>query len=136
MSHDSSHLTKLLWNMSYCVSYHWFHLLYRSFAIFYRCMCVKIVASLQRNPKCTTFIWKTTTLSVRHSTSSMTRGISSSQMQTLPACCFRSILKETNKKWNQQNKNKTRNQSGHTSEFCSKGHNIDNKIEYDCEVYK
>ena len=96
--------------------------------VFYRCMCVKIVASLQRNPKCTTFIWKTTTLSVRHSTNSMTRGISSSQMQTLPACCFRSILKETKK--NEINKTKTKQETnpGILLNSAPRGHNIRHNI--------
>ena len=104
-----------------CLSLTWFsHLTYittRSlivYYIFYRCMCVKIVATPRRNRKCTIFIWKTTTLSVRHCTNSTTRGISSSQIQILPACCSRSILK--------QNKNK----SGHDYFLisCKKGRKL------------
>lgn len=56
-------------------------------------MCVKIVGTPLRNPKCITFIWKTTTHSALLSISSMTRGISSSQMQILPACFSRSTLR-------------------------------------------
>ena len=60
-----------------------------------RCMCVKIVATLLQNPKFIIYTWKTTILLVRLFTNSMTRGISSSQMQILLTCYSRLILKKT-----------------------------------------
>ena len=59
-----------------------------------RCMCVKIVATLLQNPKFIIYTWKTTILLVRLFTNSMTRGISSSQMQILLTCYSRLILKK------------------------------------------
>ena len=60
-----------------------------------RCMCAKIVATLLQNPKFIIYTWKTTILLVRLFTNSMTRGISSSQMQILLTCYSRLILKKT-----------------------------------------
>ena len=54
-------------------------------------MCVRIVDIQHPNLKCITCTWKTTTPTVRPFTNSMTRGISSSQMQILPACYFKLI---------------------------------------------
>ena len=59
-----------------------------------RCMCAKIVATLLQNPKFIIYTWKTTILLVRLFTNSMTRGISSSQMQILLTCYSRLILKK------------------------------------------
>ena len=56
-------------------------------------MCVRIADIPHLNQKYIIFTWKITILTVLLSTSFMTRGILSSQMQTLPACYFKLIPK-------------------------------------------
>ena len=76
----------------------------------FRCMYVRIVDIQPRNLRCITCTWKTTTLTVRPFTNSMTRGISSSQMQILPACYFKLIPNNSDLGHQKNNLNKkTRN---------------------------